>query len=372
VETPFFNCVPACSKRIKTSAFTLVELLVVIAIIGILIALLLPAVQAARESARRAQCSNNLKQIGLGLHNHLDSKRFFPTAGSNPQGFTAADGTSDPVWNMAPKYGFERGSWAFQVLPYIEEQPLSDVARQQTLDGFATIPVLGKSIFEIPIKGFNCPSRDNRISLPTGTGDVFALLDYAGILTSFINSEWEGVPYNTLYPGAKGDQPNAYSKNLYRGLIVKGGHNDVAWPALRPKDVSDGLSKTIAIAEKSVWSKYYQSSGSDYWEDPGWAYGSHWPTMRMCSNQLLADNEPRSTTPPGSRSQEQGLGSPHNGVMNVVFGDGSVRPIALTIDNHIGYASAPGITFIINAATSGVFSRLCIRDDGQSIDSSAY
>jgi prepilin-type N-terminal cleavage/methylation domain-containing protein/prepilin-type processing-associated H-X9-DG protein len=368
----FFNSEPAYRNSAKTLAFTLVELLVVIAIIGILIALLLPAVQAARESARRAQCSNNLKQIGLALHNHLDTKKFFPTAGSNPQGFTAADGTSDPVWNMAPKYGFERGSWAYQILPYVEEQSLFQVARQQTVDGFATIPVLGKSVYEIPVTGFNCPSRDNRVSLPTGTGDVFALLDYAGILTSFIDSEWEGVPYNTLYPLAQGDQPNAYSKNLYRGLIVKGGHNDVAWPALKPKDVPDGLSKTIAIAEKAVWSKYYQSSGDDYWEDPGWAYGSHWPTMRMCSDQLLADDEVRNTTPPGSRSQEQGLGSPHRGVMNVVFGDGSVRAISLNIDNHFGYASAPGITFIINAPTSGVFSRLCIRDDGQSIDESAY
>lgn len=109
----------------RTNAgFTLVELLVVIAIIGVLIALLLPAVQAARESARRMQCSNNLKQIGLALHNHHDVQKKFPPgyrsfATSNGSG--PASAMIDPdTWDAAPGWG-----WASYLLPYLEESNAS-------------------------------------------------------------------------------------------------------------------------------------------------------------------------------------------------------------------------------------------------------
>ncbi len=88
------------------SGFTLVELLVVIAIIGILVALLLPAVQAAREAGRRTQCTNNLKQMGLALHNHHDSLRRFPPGGDR-----------SPVGGYGP-------SWMVHILPYIEQNSL--------------------------------------------------------------------------------------------------------------------------------------------------------------------------------------------------------------------------------------------------------
>ena len=100
------------------SGFTLVELLVVITIIGILIALLLPAVQAAREAARRVQCSNNLKQLGLAMLQHEERNRFFPTGG---WGW---------YWVGDPDRGFGKeqpGGWVFSVLPYMEQQPLHDL-----------------------------------------------------------------------------------------------------------------------------------------------------------------------------------------------------------------------------------------------------
>ncbi len=108
-------------------AFTLVELLVVIAIIGILIALLLPAVQAAREAARRSQCSNNLKQIGLGLHNYHDTHRVFPPAivDTNPNLGTTHSTSADNENGIA---------WSTLILPFVEQAPLHDEIKSQTLN----------------------------------------------------------------------------------------------------------------------------------------------------------------------------------------------------------------------------------------------
>ena len=191
-------------------------------------------------------------------------------------------------------------------------------------------------------------------------------------MSSYINGEWQGVPYPTITGLAKGDNINPYAKRIYRGFMVKGGHNDVAWPTMKPKDIADGLSKTIAVAEKSVWAKFYQSSGSPYWDDPGWAYGCQWPTMRFIGVPILADSDDQTRlkatvqSVPG-QMDEQGFGSAHAGVFIALFGDGSVHPLSLNIDNTITF-----IGNTIDAVHSGVFARLGIRDDGQNIDSNAY
>jgi prepilin-type N-terminal cleavage/methylation domain-containing protein len=97
----------------RSAGFTLVELLVVIAIIGILVALLLPAVQAAREAARRSQCQNNLKQIGVAILNFHEARKAYPTAGTNTDDYYY----TDPA--IGAKAGFERFGWGYQILPYI-------------------------------------------------------------------------------------------------------------------------------------------------------------------------------------------------------------------------------------------------------------
>jgi prepilin-type N-terminal cleavage/methylation domain-containing protein len=148
----------AVLSRVSTRrlAFTLVELLVVIAIIGILIALLLPAVQAAREAARRSQCSNNLKQIGLGLHNYHDTHKIFPPGivDTNPN-TNSGTGEADNRNAIA---------WSALILPYVEQAPLYDEIKSQTL-GFGRnwARDYGGSDDMIPaaeevIPSYNCPS----------------------------------------------------------------------------------------------------------------------------------------------------------------------------------------------------------------------
>src|SRR5437762_2822289 len=123
--------------------FTLIELLVVIAIIAILIGLLLPAVQQVREAASRAQCQNNLKQIGLALHNHASAYKYFPTSGAQ----SAAFGVTG--------VGFETMGWGYQILPFIEQNNLYKVGKESGPWGWNA--AIGKSMVEVPVPTYLCP-----------------------------------------------------------------------------------------------------------------------------------------------------------------------------------------------------------------------
>ena len=133
-------------KRSRNHGFTLVELLVVIAIIGILIALLLPAVQAARESARRAQCENNLRQIGLAIHHYESAHEFLPAGVVNPDG---------PVLNYPD--GNHLG-WMVHLLPYIEEQ----AAYRQIDKAAGVYDPKNRMVRQMGVKLFKCPSWPER------------------------------------------------------------------------------------------------------------------------------------------------------------------------------------------------------------------
>jgi prepilin-type processing-associated H-X9-DG protein len=325
------------------SAITLVEVLIVIAIIALLLNLALPGVQNAREAARRTSCDNNLRQIGLATTAFVNARKCFPHAGCNSQDFSTT----------LSQDGFERAGWCFQLLPYIDQQILYDAGHKY--GAWQDIPSLGKRITEIPIAIYACPTRGKRISQPTAEGRVYALNDYAGVMTDWINDQWK----NTVLP------TNELLAKTWGGIIVMGGHFDhkddsgsfyIVYPKIRPADVTDGLSNTIVVMEKSVSADRYKPPGStdEYWEIPGWAHCASWPTMRLIRKGIRSDDEQRV-----ENNTEHGFGSPHPGVVNALFGDGSVRALSNEIDGHYDQE---------NPSKSGVLYKLGTRNDGFVID----
>ena len=369
------HCPAVAGTWSRRYGFTLVELLVVIAIIGILVALLLPAIQAAREAARRSQCINNLKQIGLGIQNHHDTKKFFPTAGTNSSDFYTEVAT---VENLKP--AFERYGWGYQILPFIEENNVFQAGRgYRPID---PIPALGnRALIEIPIQVYTCPTRGPRVA-SIADGTLIALSDYAGIMFGYLGDQWRNNFYSTGNPAALKTQVDY----TWRSIIVKGGHFDGTnyrpLRKVRAKDVSDGLSKTIAIMEKSAWVGDYNPTGtlSQNWhETPGWAHNAHNPNMRSMrgddgtafgngnynryynsepapdsADQIGGEQRGGANSPnPDPETSEvlENFGSAHPGIMHAVFGDGSVRALRIDID----------------AGQGGTLFRLGCRDDGLTI-----
>ncbi|MBX6315677.1 MAG: DUF1559 domain-containing protein [Isosphaeraceae bacterium] len=214
----------------KPRGFTLIELLVVIAIIGVLIALLLPAVQAAREAARRAQCTNNLKQIGLALHNYHAANNCFPPGGTN---------TSD----MTGKVRGAWGNWSAHalLLPYLEQQPLysslnfSLVNQGNTSDypGYVT----QTTGITAPINVFLCPSSPPIPAGPYGTfyGKPSPGNCYFASVGSSLN-QYGGDPAGVAYSSSAGS-------------AVPNGMFQVFGQPISQRDVLDGTSNTIAFGE---------------------------------------------------------------------------------------------------------------------------
>jgi prepilin-type N-terminal cleavage/methylation domain-containing protein/prepilin-type processing-associated H-X9-DG protein len=333
--------------RALRKAFTLIELLVVIAIIAVLIGLLVPAVQKVREAANNAQCKNNLKQIGLSLHNFESTFKRFPTAGAQ----SAAIGLTG--------YGFETMGWAYQILPYIEQDNVYKIG--QVSGPYGWNASIGKAMVEVPIPVYQCPSRSNRVSHAMPWGSVYAMNDYAGVMVEWLSGkddsghstdDWEStVP------------PSANTAQAFGGIITKGGQVRTDNKALTRKfqgvkvaDVLDGTSHTVAIAEKSVMVKAWQPATGgnwDWWELPGWAHNADWPNMRLIGNwlPLLPDTQERpdwmySSAGNIGRPAEFSFGSAHIGGVNAVFGDGSVRTLAFTL-NACGSSSWSDSTCIL-------------------------
>jgi prepilin-type N-terminal cleavage/methylation domain-containing protein len=338
-------------RKAKDRGFTLVELLVVIAIIGVLVALLLPAIQAARESARRSQCINNLRQLGIACQLFENSKKKFPSAGGAVQQF------NDTAENAKPLYGYEYASWMFQILPYIEQQNLYDMR-----EGGGTVTTSGfkrTGMVEVKVPTYQCPSRSDRICV-SGVF-AYALGDYAGVMASHFSPNWPGFAWENTVPPAG---PIGATEDLltWTGILAKGGHVQKGSPAqiwkftpVGTKSVEDGLSNTILLAEKAVQSKYWTAPNPakghpgehPFWELYGYYVGADWPHMRqfakkpdgVTSNRpeflIRNDDAPRVGDSTEFVPDEQGFGSAHPGIICAVFGDASTRTISQDADHII-------------------------------------
>ena len=319
-----------------SKAFTLVELLVVIAIIGILIGMLLPAVQSVREAARRTQCLNNLRQIGIACHNFESSFKEFPTAGGAVEEYYTSE-----------DFGYESASWMYQILPQIEQVNIETLAESATGPGS---PFLVTRAAEMEISTFNCPSRANRFAI--WGANILALGDYAGVIAN-VNT-YNGAQFEWQTTGVNFTQVQAETDIFWTGIIVKGGQASTdSNPAqaiqlnrVSFNDIYDGSSNTILIAEKAVNVQNYtveSVSPWPYWEMLGYYTGADWPVMRQFGAPVTGDASEQlwppladSTFPRVREFQgipvEMGFGAAHPGVFNAVMGDASTRPIPLGAD----------------------------------------
>ena len=320
------------ARRLR--AFTLVELLVVIAIIGVLVALLLPAVQAAREASRRSQCLNNLRQVGLGCLNFQSAAGAFPTAGG------AVEQYFNPAELSKPAYGYEGASWMYQILPFIEQQNLYNLRRG---NGGANAGFVATGLAEKSVAAFNCPSRDSRIAVIAA--DIYALGDYAGVMANWNDPGWlPGFEWQTSKPPTAKEETHVWT-----GILVKGGHVNKqlappqVWkfPTVDFKQIEDGSSNTILAAEKAVPSQYYTVSSPPkwfHWEMYGYYTGADWPHMRIFGALKAVGPNPgggvplRGDSDPRVALEEYGFGSAHPSILCSVWGDGSTRMISTAAD----------------------------------------
>jgi len=307
------------------TGFTLVELLVVIAIIGVLVALLLPAVQAAREAARRMSCQNNLKQLAIATFAHHDALRVLPHGGAHWK-YTPTFASGVPTLKEK-----QFGSQFYQILPYMEMQTVFEASGAPS---GSTDTVKSKTVVESIVPTFFCPSR-RPPGLHNGT---YGSMD--GVNPDATNYTVQ-APYN-LGPirSAGTDYAGCNYRNATAGAIVRfePRTNGGSITMIGLQQIVDGTSNTILYGEKRLNIRGLNNNRTD--DDQGWACGWDPDTMRRTSAKPLTDHP--------TNDGEERFGSAHASGFQVVMCDGSVKSFSYMIDasdsNKGPYDSPPNTT----------------------------
>lgn len=365
----------SCPRRAR-GGFTLVELLVVIAIIGVLVALLLPAVQAAREAARRAQCQNHVKQMGLGFLNHESNHNFLPTAGWSPWS------VGDPERGVGKE---QPGGWIYNILPYVEQQAIYDLPGDGDASRITPAQKEAAVVMQAtPIPTFNCPSRRPPSATPFVAGavwkpknsdlpEVVARADYGANAGDGFPEHGAGGglhPYIVDEPCKPGvnDRFDLFfpPANIFGNYdLIDGGLNPYCYPSeagqtgvnflgaeIRLAEITDGTANTVMVGEKYLDPLEYEGTeqglgggGDDHsmyggfdWDLNLWGGGDE--TVNPAVDRFRPYQDQIGLKLLGN------YGSAHPGVFHVAFCDGSVRALNFDIN--------------LNA-----FANLCDRADGQ-------
>ncbi len=336
---------PSPRRPLPRRAFTIIELLVVIAIVGVIIALLLPAVQAARESARRVQCTNNLKQMGQASLNHYDKFGWYPSSGWNY------------LWVGMPGRGFgpkQPGGWLYNILPFIEEDVVYNLGRGLDYNSSAYM-ALSLQRIQTPLTFFNCPTRRG-LALVTVGPYVMAYTNSSYHNTNYTTTNFRGdyainngeVLIGNAEPGPPDLATADADPNNLNYFTNNPGFNGISScrSTVSVREVTDGTSKTYLIGEKNI-NAYDYSDGGDPGDNES-AYCADDLDMRRCTG---IGNSP-SPDALGAFNYTS-FGSAHADVWLAVFCDGAVHSIAYDLDAQ-------------------THRRLGIKNDGLNIDASLF
>lgn len=289
-------------KNRSSKGFTLIELLVVIAIIAILIALLLPAVQQAREAARRSTCKNNMKQIGLALHNYHDSHRVFPPGDINGGGY-------DSDW-LTPLGEESRNHTAYMmILPFLDQAAIYNEINFSMATGPAVDnsgSPLGGGVTQAAVQrlitAFLCPSDPHSPGPYTHSSN-----------TAYASTNAYRTSYSVVYGSYGIGVPHSQESNTTKAAF---GHNGAA----RIRDIQDGTSNTLLMMETPL------QKDSDI-------RGPFWSNY-VTTGYVIPKDYRINYIPSGTKVQWGSPGSEHVGGCHALLGDGAVRFISENIDHN--------------------------------------
>jgi prepilin-type N-terminal cleavage/methylation domain-containing protein len=338
-------------KNLK-QGFTLVELLVVIAIIGILVALLLPAVQAAREAARRSQCQNHLKQLGLGFINHESTHKYYPSSGWSWR------------WTGEPDRGYgedQPGGWGYSILEYIEE-PAIRAAGKGITDQKAKEAAMIASV-GTPVPVFNCPSRRAALAYPLAPRNGYLSFNLRSCVDNkcvVARSDYQVNSGNVNFGEPPGDSiPSLNVPATFQWAYEPrsdGTHTPQSGISFQHSEiklsqVTDGTSKTIMLGEKYVRPEHYITGESA--RDDQHLFVGHDRDVNGYTYRIAFRITPTSTTrkfeyrdnaanhfPPiqdraGYDGLEWQFGSAHPAGIHVAMCDGSVDSVDYGVDPRV-------------------------------------